>query len=151
MGYPVTYNLGPKGDGVSITMKAASSLVAADVGKTVALTSASGDTQSSVKVGGDGDIVFGRLIKLEDDITTGEKVATVQTSFISDVSYTDANADGLTLNCRVVCDGAGGVKAKGDIEIATTTPVTLPANLFALPVVLAKDTTDKTVTIFSVY
>lgn len=60
-------------------------IVAADIGKAVALDTA---TPNTVKLAGADDIIFGRLEVYEDRVVLGMKVATVSRKFKDLVPYT---------------------------------------------------------------
>lgn len=86
--------------------------------------SVSMDSNKTVKVGADGDIVKGKLINSEQD-----GMCTVQTRGYMQFSHTNA-ADKPVLGRGVVCDGAGGVsiaaassewKERGEVVYVDTT------------------------------
>lgn len=118
-----------------LTMNLASGIVAADVGKAVALDTAAANT---VKLAGDGDQIFGRLETFEDRTTEGLKTGSVarQGSLVlPTVSSVPA------LGVYVIGGGSGQVKA-----------MVAPADLTAAGQhrpcqVIARDATNRLVTV----
>lgn len=94
----------------SLTFNLAAGIVAADVGKAVALD-ASGDNK--VKLAGDGDTIIGRLATVENRTVEGTLVGAVELQFANILPIKAGLVDGevVAVGSTVVGAGNGEVKA----------------------------------------
>lgn len=114
----------------------ASAIVAADVGKAVALDTAAANT---VKLAGDNDQVLGRLETFEDRTTEGIKVGTVA---IQGILVLPCVTSTPALGARVTGSSTGGLVKTAGTPADATAAAGQRQNI-----VIARDDTAKTVTV----
>lgn len=99
-----------------LTFALASGIVAADVGKAVAIDTSA---DCKVKLAGNGDVIFGRLESVENRVNTGQLLGAVALEFVDLLPV----ADGATIARGDTAVGAGGGAVKrleGGDPVAST-------------------------------
>ncbi|CCV12943.1 hypothetical protein [Mesorhizobium sp. STM 4661] len=96
----------------SLTFKLTAGIVAADVGKAVAISAAAANT---VKLAGDGDYIVGRLATVEDRTIEGTLVGAVELKFANTLPIKVGQV--VVVGGSVVGAGAGEVKPAGVTDL----------------------------------
>lgn len=123
----------------------ASGIVAADVGKAVAIDTGADTT---VKLAGDGDAIIGRLETFEDRVVEGIKVGAV--SHAGGVKFPYKTGETLARGNYVVGAGSGEVKAQAAQAVNEGGSANLTIRRDPIWLVTSVNTTAKTVTVIKI-